>query len=353
MENKVPEDRPRRQQRPELRDVSNSVDASAPVGARPAPAASASQLEVSVGVGIGDGESASIVSKPSVASLPGNDSSQDLVKDAAPFARGLASQAPSARDSLDGTAPTTTEFLRPPALPVDPHLSRDSRHLSSAVSTTDIINDYLDLEPPRSRSDSISSQLSVEFAPENVGASRAHRPVPLKTRFGSLRKPGKDVLDSALSPIESVSGASDASPRTPVGPAIGSVAASAAEATTPVTPAAPGATPGAGAATPPVTPGAKPAAAPPGPMNDPKKKLSKKAVYGQTIRQFLRIFSYATRKDRFVIAAATIGAIGTGLTFPAMTIVFGNLVGNITSSKRTFAGETPQEMMTSVIDQSV
>jgi hypothetical protein len=67
-----------------------------------------------------------------------------------------------------------------------------------------------------------------------------------------------------------------------------------------------------------------------------------------------RIFAYTTKRDRFFISVAVIGAIGAGLTYPAQTIVFGNMIGELTSSN--YAGQTADEVtayMTHVIHQSV
>ncbi|KAH6652323.1 ABC transporter-like protein [Truncatella angustata] len=67
-----------------------------------------------------------------------------------------------------------------------------------------------------------------------------------------------------------------------------------------------------------------------------------------------RIFSYTTKRDRFFITISTFGAIICGLTYPAMTIVFGNLVGHITSTN--FTGEDAGQVktfLTGVINQAV
>ncbi len=45
-------------------------------------------------------------------------------------------------------------------------------------------------------------------------------------------------------------------------------------------------------------------------------------------KDFLRIFSYATKWDILLMLGAAFASIGAGVTMPLMNVVFGNLVGN-------------------------
>jgi ABC-type multidrug transport system fused ATPase/permease subunit len=49
------------------------------------------------------------------------------------------------------------------------------------------------------------------------------------------------------------------------------------------------------------------------------------------IKDFLRIFSYATKWDYVLMVTATLASIGAGITMPLMNVVFGRLVNNFTS----------------------
>ena len=59
-----------------------------------------------------------------------------------------------------------------------------------------------------------------------------------------------------------------------------------------------------------------------------KDKYSSKAENKVSFWDYARIFSYSTIGDRFLMIAAGISAIGTGVTLPLMNVVFGQLVGN-------------------------
>ncbi|CAK7232541.1 hypothetical protein SBRCBS47491_008306 [Sporothrix bragantina] len=51
-------------------------------------------------------------------------------------------------------------------------------------------------------------------------------------------------------------------------------------------------------------------------------------------KDFLRVFSYAKKTDWFLMVAALLSSIGSGITLPLMNVVFGKLVGNFS----TFSG---------------
>ncbi|CAD6441632.1 6175a0f8-118b-4c5d-b66e-b6f1a58887c9 [Sclerotinia trifoliorum] len=57
-------------------------------------------------------------------------------------------------------------------------------------------------------------------------------------------------------------------------------------------------------------------------------QYSSKAQNKTSFKDFIRIFSYSTSGDKFVLVIACIAQIGTGVTLPLMNIVFGKLVGN-------------------------
>ncbi|ESZ97484.1 hypothetical protein SBOR_2173 [Sclerotinia borealis F-4128] len=57
-------------------------------------------------------------------------------------------------------------------------------------------------------------------------------------------------------------------------------------------------------------------------------KYSSKAQNKTSFKDFLRIFSYSTLGDKFILVIACIAQIGTGVTLPLMNIVFGKVVGN-------------------------
>ncbi|KAI1864985.1 uncharacterized protein JN550_008531 [Neoarthrinium moseri] len=416
MENPGTDNRPRRAGQ-------HSSDASDPVHARTPSETSFLSLSDSstdtLSVANPVGDPALAVPRPD---LSVNSSSQHLLDAAAPIADSR--DRPRPPPLSPSIASSATEHLKSPAPWIDPHLSRDFRHVNRDT-TADIIDEYLAPRSPKSRATSVSSRLSVEFAPENVGASKAHRPVPLKptTAFErrQQRKRARDVAQDALSPIESVtaysgSPTSPTKPPTPVTPAAPA---------TPATPAklgiaedhiSPGPTdsPGSiqshngpsgrgglrgrggqrgrgglrgrggrqgrggmrgldgprsleGTGGPQGSSGAgakepndkkkssqeekKAEAAPPGPLNDRRRKRLAKGKYGDTIKDFVRIFSYTTKRDRVFIAISAFAAIVTGLTFPAMTIVFGNLVGSITTA--SFAGHDVKLVLTGIINQSV
>ena len=47
-----------------------------------------------------------------------------------------------------------------------------------------------------------------------------------------------------------------------------------------------------------------------------------------TFKDYLRIFSYATKWDMVLMVGAALASIGAGVTMPLMNVVFGRLVGS-------------------------
>ncbi|KAI1181176.1 ABC transporter-like protein [Nemania sp. FL0916] len=75
----------------------------------------------------------------------------------------------------------------------------------------------------------------------------------------------------------------------------------------------------------------KPANVPLAPAHDPGKWKSKIKAYKRAIRDFGRLFTYTTWKDRLRLCLSLMAAIGAGAAFPVMTIIFGQLIGRIAS----------------------
>lgn len=59
-----------------------------------------------------------------------------------------------------------------------------------------------------------------------------------------------------------------------------------------------------------------------------KKDEPKPGERQPQFKDFIRVFSYAKRIDWFLIFAACISSIGSGITLPLMNVIFGKLVGN-------------------------
>ncbi|KAJ5082179.1 hypothetical protein N7532_011222 [Penicillium argentinense] len=65
---------------------------------------------------------------------------------------------------------------------------------------------------------------------------------------------------------------------------------------------------------------------------DSKEKTEEKnaAEQSASLKDYFRVLSYTTRKDRLVLAVALICSMASGVPLPIMNIVFGNLVGEFT-----------------------
>jgi ABC-type multidrug transport system fused ATPase/permease subunit len=72
-----------------------------------------------------------------------------------------------------------------------------------------------------------------------------------------------------------------------------------------------------------------------------------------TFRDFLRIFSYATKWDFVLMVAGCIFSIGGGMTMPLMNVVFGRLVGNFTSYFTPGAAPSQEEFKAMVNRQAL
>lgn len=86
---------------------------------------------------------------------------------------------------------------------------------------------------------------------------------------------------------------------------------------------------------------------------DKPTDYSSKAQNTASFKDYLRIFTYSTRMDRFLAGAATIGNIGVGATLPLMNIVFGHLVGNFGSYFIPGSTTTKAEFMHSLNQQTL
>lgn len=68
---------------------------------------------------------------------------------------------------------------------------------------------------------------------------------------------------------------------------------------------------------------------------DPKARPEREA----TVKDFVRVFSYAKNYDYVLMAGSAIASIGAGMTMPLMNIVFGRLIGDFTA----YASPSPQD----------
>jgi len=66
-----------------------------------------------------------------------------------------------------------------------------------------------------------------------------------------------------------------------------------------------------------------------GPKRDTDEGTTKTKT-GEGMKNYIRVFSYGTALDFFLIALCCVTSIGSGIAFPLMNIVFGQLVGNFT-----------------------
>lgn len=73
----------------------------------------------------------------------------------------------------------------------------------------------------------------------------------------------------------------------------------------------------------------------------------------KTTSNFIRIFGYSTWRDRTLLSASIVAAMGAGVAFPLMTIVFGQLVGSIASTRADLSAEGAQAHYTALISDYV
>jgi ATP-binding cassette, subfamily B (MDR/TAP), member 1 len=74
----------------------------------------------------------------------------------------------------------------------------------------------------------------------------------------------------------------------------------------------------------------KDAAATDGPTDEEAAKAKARPEREAAVKDYIRVFSYATKWDIFAYFAASIASIGAGITLPLMNIIFGQLVGQFT-----------------------
>ncbi|KAI5865391.1 P-loop containing nucleoside triphosphate hydrolase protein [Durotheca rogersii] len=206
--------------------------------------------------------------------------------------------------------------------------STEDKPLSSSIvreiSTMDLLSD----SAPLGRTASITSASSAASLAEAGGppqpstANTHRRTISVRPSLLSLPEPQQEVRGAtpggALSPVPSASPGNSiapdsASPQAPI-PAL------------------------------PKPPNAKPPQAP----GD-----SKNAQIKKTTSNFARIFGYTTWHDRLFLFASVVAAIGAGVAFPIMTILFGQLVGSIANAKANWSDEESRVYYSETINHYV
>ncbi|KAI2602444.1 P-loop containing nucleoside triphosphate hydrolase protein [Hypoxylon sp. NC1633] len=181
--------------------------------------------------------------------------------------------------------------------------------------------DLLGASAPPGRAASITSQSTSASLSEHDSSrepASQHRTISLKPSLSSLPQPPESQAGgTTLSPIPSASPGASVAPTTPVH----------------APPAAPTNT----------------TASPKAPSNMP----SQKAKLKKTTSNFLRIFGYSTWRDRLFLAASVVAAMGAGVAFPLMSIVFGQLVGSIANARANLGAESSQQHYSELISQYV
>ncbi|KLU82823.1 hypothetical protein MAPG_01891 [Magnaporthiopsis poae ATCC 64411] len=81
---------------------------------------------------------------------------------------------------------------------------------------------------------------------------------------------------------------------------------------------------------------------------EPKGRFGLSVKTLLTLRNFTKIFNYATLLDRVVLGVSSVAAVATGLTIPLMVIVFANLIGVFTDFYRQGSTTTGAEFSRSV-----
>ncbi|KAI1101231.1 P-loop containing nucleoside triphosphate hydrolase protein [Jackrogersella minutella] len=218
----------------------------------------------------------------------------------------------------EGTA--TTDF---PRVGTSSGISIEASPPSPSIMRESSTMDLLGASAPHGRTDSIISESSTTSSTENDGSPRPasqHRTINLKTSLSSLPKPpGSQLGGTTLSPIPSASPGNSLAPGSPVqGPQ--------------------------SAAVPPVTP-----VVPKAQTTTP----SKKAKLKRTSSSFIRIFGYSTWKDKVALFISAVAAMGAGVAFPLMTLVFGQLVGAIANARANLTAEGAAANYTKLINEYV
>ncbi|XXG99724.1 hypothetical protein Hte_006065 [Hypoxylon texense] len=200
-------------------------------------------------------------------------------------------------------------------------ISTDANPPSPPMRETSTM-DLLGASAPPGRAASITSESTASLA-EHDGSSRPaghNRTISLNPSLSSLAKPPESQTGgTALSPIPSGSPGNSIAPATPV-----DAPKPAAAATT--------------------------AAAPP---KMPSDGPSKKEQLKKTSSNFIRIFGYSTWQDRLLLCASIVAAMGAGVAFPLMTIVFGQLIGNIANTRADLDAAGSQQHYSQLISEYV
>ncbi|KAI1768032.1 P-loop containing nucleoside triphosphate hydrolase protein [Hypoxylon sp. FL1150] len=179
--------------------------------------------------------------------------------------------------------------------------------------------DLLAASAPPGRAASITSASTASLAdPDGSSHPEGHRrTISLNPSLKSLGNPPESQSGgTALSPIPSGSPGNSIAPGTPVD-----------------------------------TP--KPAVANTAALPKMDRPPSKTDQLKKTSSNFIRIFGYSTLKDRLLLCASIVAAMGAGVAFPLMTIVFGQLIGNIANARANLDAAGSQQHYSELISQYV
>ncbi|KAI1491435.1 P-loop containing nucleoside triphosphate hydrolase protein [Biscogniauxia mediterranea] len=183
-------------------------------------------------------------------------------------------------------------------------------------STTNLLN----ASAPVGRTASSTSELSLASATEQDSSSESQTPHrhtnSLKPSLASLPESPKTKTSPVLSPIQS------ASPKETPMPASTAKTTTKSETTTP------------------------------DPMNDPNKKPPKTAKYKKSLSNFWRVFTYSTWLDRLFLFVSFVAAIGAGVAFPVMTIIFGRLIGSFASVDASWTAAEAKARYTHIVNEN-
>ncbi|KAI1390675.1 P-loop containing nucleoside triphosphate hydrolase protein [Hypoxylon trugodes] len=230
---------------------------------------------------------------------------------------------------------TAAEF---PRVDTSGSISIEANPPSPSIVRESSTMDLLGASAPPGRTASISSQSSSAFLSEHGGPSRPtseQHTISVRPSLSALPQPPESQAGgTTLSPIPS------ASPGNSIGPA------------SPINAFQP--TPPAAATTAPIGPAATAAAAAAAvPPTMQKPAPSTKAKLKKTSSNFIRIFGYTTWRDRAMLSLSVAAAMGAGVAYPLMTLVFGQLVGSIANARANLTGPGAQAHYTQLINQYV
>ncbi|KAI5920279.1 P-loop containing nucleoside triphosphate hydrolase protein [Camillea tinctor] len=211
-----------------------------------------------------------------------------------------------------------TGTLETPA-PAPASLSTSAKSPSGPPPEIDSTINLLNASAPVGRTSSFTSDLSVASIVEQDGVSESHtpqrQPLSLKPSLASLPETPETKAGPVLSPIQSTSPKGNPVP----------------------------------ASTPKTT---KSEAATPTPLNDPNKKPPKLAKYKKSLTNFWRVFTYSTWRDRLFLFISFIAAIGAGVAFPVMTIIFGRLIGSFASVDASWSAADAKARYTRIVNEN-